>query len=375
MRTREPRPLPDALTWDLHEMTQAIQRRLRSSFGADGFVYDVAGLASDLVACGSAAVLMTERGGPTLVAHTDATAADLHSVQLSEGAGPSLAALRDNQFVEVADTLSDNRWPLFSEKAGGAGVLAVAAAPMVVERSVVGTLTLYSRRPRTLSAQARACLDLLADQAGHGWHTLVRQRELEGANEHLMNALTSRPVIDQAIGVLMAESTCTASAAFDMLRRHSSNNNRKLRAVAADIVTRASGAPPETPHGFTFRDGTSTRSAPTSPATGRLAVAVTDSPRGIRLVGEADATELTTLRDALGGLFVRPPAPGDDLVVDVAGLEFIDVACLRLLVQGADLAHERGSRLVLRSPSTSLLNLLENTWAAAPVHLDVEDGT
>jgi anti-anti-sigma factor len=245
---------------------------------------------------------------------------------------------------------------------------------MVVERSVVGSLTLYSRRPEALSAQLRTCLDLLADQAGHGWSSLVRQRELGDASEHMVKALTSRPVIDQAIGVLMAESRCTAGAAFDMLRRHSSNNNRKLRDVAAEIVTRASGAPPETPHGFTFRDGTSTRSLPTGPATGRLTVTGTDAPRGVRLAGEADATERTTLRDALGELFVRPPAPGDDLVVDVADLEFIDVACLRLLVQGADLAHERGSRLVLRSPSASLLSLLESTWSAAPMHLDVEDG-
>jgi anti-anti-sigma factor len=158
-----------------------------------------------------------------------------------------------------------------------------------------------------------------------------------------------------------------------MLRRHSSNNNRKLRDVAADFVTLASVAPPETPHGFTFRDGTSAGSVPACSSAGHLMVAATDSPRGLRLAGEADATELTTLRDALGELFVRPPAPGDDLVVDVADLEFIDVACLRLLVRGADLAHERGSRLVLRSPSASLLSLLESTWSAAPMHLDVED--
>lgn len=373
METREPRPLPDAPTWDLHELAQAIQGRLRSSFGADGFVYDVAALAGDLVACGAAAVLKTDRGRPTTVAHSDATAADLHAVQLSDGDGPSLASLRTNAYVEVTDTDTDQRWPVFSAKASGSGVLAVAAVPMVVERTVVGTLTLYSRRPRALSAQVRSCLDLLADQAGHGWHTLVRQRELEDANEHLMNALITRPVIDQAIGVLMAESSCTASAAFDMLRRHSSNNNRKLREVAADIVTRVSGAPPETPHGFTFRDGTPARSVPTCPATGRLTATGTDHPQGIRLAGEADATELTTLRDVLGELFVRPPAPGDDLVVDVADLEFIDVACLRLLVRGADLAHARGCRLVLRSPSTSLLSLLESTWRNAPVHLDVED--
>lgn len=57
-------------------------------------------------------------------------------------------------------------------------------------------------------------------------------------------ALPSRAVIDQAIGIVMAESRCDAEQAFAALTRASNNRNRKLRDLAAEIVTRVGGRPP-----------------------------------------------------------------------------------------------------------------------------------
>jgi AmiR/NasT family two-component response regulator len=57
-------------------------------------------------------------------------------------------------------------------------------------------------------------------------------------------------VIDQAIGVLMAEERCPADQAFDLLRQRSQHANRKLREVATDVVLRVSGRPPVTPVPF-----------------------------------------------------------------------------------------------------------------------------
>lgn len=74
--------------------------------------------------------------------------------------------------------------------------------------------------------------------------------ELARSVSQLEHALRSRSVIDQAIGVLMAQEKCTAEAAFDLLRRHSQNSNRKLRDVAADVITRLTGHPPSEPPQF-----------------------------------------------------------------------------------------------------------------------------
>ena len=57
--------------------------------------------------------------------------------------------------------------------------------------------------------------------------------------------MVSSSVIDQAIGILMGQQRCTASVAFDLLRQASQHRNRKLRDIAAEIITNVSGEPPQ----------------------------------------------------------------------------------------------------------------------------------
>jgi AmiR/NasT family two-component response regulator len=64
----------------------------------------------------------------------------------------------------------------------------------------------------------------------------------EAAYERLLARLESMPVIEQAKGVLMAESRCTPDEAFAMLRAASQRSNIKVRNIAAEIVARYSGA-------------------------------------------------------------------------------------------------------------------------------------
>jgi AmiR/NasT family two-component response regulator len=52
----------------------------------------------------------------------------------------------------------------------------------------------------------------------------------------LQAALSSRAVIDQAIGVVMSRSGATAAEAFDVLRARSQNDHVKLAEVARRLV-------------------------------------------------------------------------------------------------------------------------------------------
>ena len=52
----------------------------------------------------------------------------------------------------------------------------------------------------------------------------------------LRAAMHSRPVIDQAKGILIARHSCTADEAFVMLSEASQRANRKLRDIAVDVV-------------------------------------------------------------------------------------------------------------------------------------------
>jgi len=54
--------------------------------------------------------------------------------------------------------------------------------------------------------------------------------------DNLRGALSSRSVIDQAIGIIIGLQRCPPETAFDVLRTVSQNRNIPLRQVAADLV-------------------------------------------------------------------------------------------------------------------------------------------
>ncbi|MFF3335521.1 ANTAR domain-containing protein [Streptomyces sp. NPDC002888] len=70
----------------------------------------------------------------------------------------------------------------------------------------------------------------------------VLQEEIE----QLRHAIRTRPVIDQARGILMALHACTSDQAWEILRETSQHSNTKLRTVAEAITASVDGpTPPE----------------------------------------------------------------------------------------------------------------------------------
>ena len=70
-----------------------------------------------------------------------------------------------------------------------------------------------------------------------------RERLYHSAYARLEARLETMPVIEQAKGIVMAQTGCTAEQAFDMLRRASQRSNIKVRDLADDIVGRAATSP------------------------------------------------------------------------------------------------------------------------------------
>jgi anti-anti-sigma regulatory factor len=73
-----------------------------------------------------------------------------------------------------------------------------------------------------------------------------RLHVLQSEVEQLRQAIASRPVIDQARGILMATHGCTSDEAWHVLREASQLSNTKLRDVAAAVTASAEshGPPP-----------------------------------------------------------------------------------------------------------------------------------
>ena len=55
--------------------------------------------------------------------------------------------------------------------------------------------------------------------------------------------MRSRTVINVATGILMAQSRCSQSEAFELLAKVSNTRNVKLRIVAEEILRRFDGVP------------------------------------------------------------------------------------------------------------------------------------
>ena len=78
------------------------------------------------------------------------------------------------------------------------------------------------------------------------WQTqrTLRQASHDSAYARLLARFQSQPVIEQAKGVLMAESHCSADEAFEILRKASQRENVPVREIAARIVGRAAPSSP-----------------------------------------------------------------------------------------------------------------------------------
>ena len=87
-----------------------------------------------------------------------------------------------------------------------------------------------------LEGETRQQLEVFAGQASGALLLATSRAEDDGLRTQLEQALSSRTVIDQALGILMAEQRCNAEQAFDLLRMRSQSSQRKLRDVAADLI-------------------------------------------------------------------------------------------------------------------------------------------
>lgn len=163
----------------------------------------------------------------------------IDAFEYAAGEGPALEAIRLREVVQLEDTGTERRWPEFVTAARAAGVRAVMSVPMVVADRVVGAFTLYGHAPGAFTGEAAETAARFAAQAGLAVASSMAYWHEHSLVLHLQEALRSRPVIEQAKGILMATQGCSADEAFATLRRASQRENRKLRDVAATVVERA----------------------------------------------------------------------------------------------------------------------------------------
>ncbi|MET8836065.1 GAF and ANTAR domain-containing protein [Micromonospora sp. NPDC004540] len=243
-------------------MSDAADPHLASAYGrlltllaesphVDVFLDQIVRVAAEVVTPAVACGLTVRRdGGAFTVASSDELAAQGDEIQYGADEGPCLEALRQGQVVEVSDLRDDRRWPRYREHALRLGIVSSLSLPMTVDRETVGALNLYATHPSAFTDTARRQALAFTDQGSAALGVILRQADQTLLHRQLADAMASRSVIDQALGVVMGQQRCTAAEAFTLLRQASQNRNRKLRDVAAEIITQVTGESPQPAPGF-----------------------------------------------------------------------------------------------------------------------------
>ncbi|WP_236050793.1 GAF and ANTAR domain-containing protein [Nonomuraea cypriaca] len=152
------------------------------------------------------------------------------------GEGPSIEARNSGGRASVTDVLSDSRWPRYDVLATRWGVRSALLVPIDVAPAVL-VVGLYSVRPGAFSPQgAHSLADMLTEHVGVAMANMWEFEEVRTDAAQLQQALAGRSVIDQAKGIIMQTSGCTAEAAFEELRRISQHHQVKVADLARLLV-------------------------------------------------------------------------------------------------------------------------------------------
>jgi GAF domain-containing protein len=188
----------------------------------------------------SASLVGMVEGRQSTAVFTDETAPEIDQAQYESGEGPCLDAFKDRQVYAIEDIQEPGPWPLFRAAAAAKGIHSTLSLPLVVDKTPVGALNLYSSQTDGFDPSDRAVGSAFAAQAAIVLANAQAYWDAHGLSERLGEAMKSRATIEQAKGMLMAAQGCDEHEAFNLLVQASQRENVKLRDIAQRIVANAS---------------------------------------------------------------------------------------------------------------------------------------
>jgi GAF domain-containing protein len=176
-------------------------------------------------------VSILDRGGnPVTKAATSELVWQLDKLQYSLNEGPCVQSLHDASVVTAPRISEDERWPQYGPQAVELGLKSQIGCKLSLEeQGTVGGLNLYSTESEDIDPQAPGIADLFATHAALAFG---KARQVNDLHE----ALRTREVISQAVGLLMARYKLDPDAAFGFLVRTSSHSNTKVREIASRMI-------------------------------------------------------------------------------------------------------------------------------------------
>jgi len=162
---------------------------------------------------------------------------EIQYVSLKEG--PCITAALERRTVRSGSLGGEKMWPRFGPRVGRLGVHSALSLPLLLGDQVIGAINVYARGKDVFDEHAAELGELFAKPAAVAVHNAQVLAHAEALAAQLQTALSTRPVIDQAIGLIRGRSGRSAEEAFTQLRAISQAEHRKLADVAQHIVDEA----------------------------------------------------------------------------------------------------------------------------------------
>jgi GAF domain-containing protein len=153
--------------------------------------------------------------------------------------GPCITSMESRRATVSGSLGSDSRWPHFGGRVARMGVHSALSLPLMLGDHVIGAINCYATSHDAFGQHA---VQLGSQFAGPAAVSIYNAQLLVAAHERteqMQQALESRAVIDQAIGIIRSRTGASAEWAFGRLVRMSQTDNTKLYVIAERLVAEA----------------------------------------------------------------------------------------------------------------------------------------
>jgi len=211
----------------------SMARDLLAEHTLDSTLEQITGSTVELVdGCDAAGILVLRGDRVSSLAPTDQLVNDSDRLQERLREGPCFDAARPDRAERVFRipdfTEHAERWPSFVPQCRELGVGSMMGFLLYTREEELGALNVYSRKPGMFTEDSETAGWLLASHAAVAFSSAR-------TDEQLQEAIATRHLIGEAMGILMGRHHLTEDQAFDLLRTHSQRSNTKLREVARRV--------------------------------------------------------------------------------------------------------------------------------------------
>ena len=230
---------------DLQTGIAGLANLVTGSLGLDELLERVAAFATKAIpGADGAGVTLLKVDGPehrvVALAASDPFVTEIDEIQyVSVKEGPCITAALERRTVRSGSLGGEKMWPRFGPRVGRLGVHSALSLPLQLPDQVIGAINVYAHGKDVFDEHAAELGELFAAPAAvavHNAHVLTQARTLAA---QLQKALSTRPVIDQAIGLIRGRTGASADEAFARLREISQAEHRKVAEVAQRMVDEA----------------------------------------------------------------------------------------------------------------------------------------